>query len=50
MSGNDDTGEEFSFRFWNWELKAKRPGRNTIKIVVIISLLIVAVTAMIIYS
>jgi hypothetical protein len=47
---DDDPYEEFSFRFFTWELKCKKPGKNTIRILVIISILIISVIALIKYS
>jgi hypothetical protein len=47
---NDEPYEEVTFRFFTWELKCKKPGKNTIKILVIISLLIISVIALIKYA
>lgn len=39
--------EEFSFRFWTWEVKCKKPGDNSIKILLIVAALIVSLTVII---
>jgi hypothetical protein len=50
MDQQDGPHEEFSFRFWTWELKAKKPGKNTIIMLMIISVLIIALVALVKYA